>query len=181
MSGAPDTHVGRFLAALAYPFTSLGRTLATVAFAVVTYCLLILSSFPTYSMQMLGAGPGYVDDAVLALTGNMYETVGTFGLGLTVVYAIMTGVALTTSVGRFRVIGLSSARGLSALLPGLLASGCATCGTGLLGLLGFVGALATLPFQGNLLRIAGLTLLVGYFSRIGDPRNCAVASSTDTS
>ncbi|WP_136716461.1 hypothetical protein [Halorientalis salina] len=182
MSGAaPDTHGGRFIAALAYPFTSTRRTLATAAFAVATYCLLILSTFPTYSMQMLGAGPGFLDDAVLALTANTYETVGALGLGLTVVYAAVTGVALTIALGRLRVVGLSSARGLSALLPGLLASGCATCGAGLIGLFGFVGALAMLPFQGNLLRLAGLVLLVGYLSRVGDPRHCAVGSTTDPS
>jgi hypothetical protein len=43
-----------------------------------------------------------------------------------------------------------------------------------LGLLGFAGAVAALPFHGNLLRVGGLLLLVGYLARAGDPRRCAV-------
>jgi hypothetical protein len=171
-------HATRFVEAVGYPFTSAGRTLATVGFAAVTYALLILSSFPTYSMQMLAAGPGYLDDAVVALTANTYASVGALALALTVVYAVVTGIAITTAIGRIRHAGVVSARGLSSVLPGLLASGCASCGAGLLGTLGFVGALSTLPFDGNLLRLAGLLLLVAYLSRLGDPRYCAMPSAT---
>ncbi|RLM54104.1 hypothetical protein DVK02_11825 [Halobellus sp. Atlit-31R] len=180
MSETPrDSHAGRLTAAVAYPFTSASRTVGTVAVAVATYCLLVLSSFPEYTVQMLGADLAYADDAVLALTANTYETIGALGLGLIVVYAVATGVALTTAIGRVRLAGLRSARGVSSVLPGLLASGCASCGAGVLGLLGFAGALATLPFHGNLVRLAGLALLVGYLSRIGDPRRCSVPSRTD--
>jgi len=176
MSDVVDAHVSRFVEAFGYPFTSIGRTLATLAFAVATYALLILSSFPTYSMQMLSSDLGYLDEAVLALTANTFESIGAIGLGLTVVYAAVTGIALTTAIGRIRHAGGVSARGLSSILPGLLASGCASCGAGLLGTLGFVGALSTLPFDGNLLRLAGLVLLVAYLSRLGDPRYCAIPS-----
>jgi len=175
-----NDHVSRLLAALAYPLTSGWRTLMAGLVAVATYCLLILSTFPTYSMQLLGADLAYLDEAVVALTANTYRTTGALGLSLVVAYAVTTGVALTAAFGRVRVAGLSGTRGLSSVVPGLLASGCASCGAGVLGLLGFAGALATLPFQGNLLRLAGLALLVAYLSRLGDPRTCAVASTTDT-
>jgi len=181
MSETPqDTHLGRFVAAMAYPFTSTARTVGTVAVAAVTYCLLVLSSFPTYTMQMLGADLAYADDALLALTANTYQTIGALGLGLIVVYAVVTGVALTAAVGRVRYVGVSGARGLSSVLPGLVASGCASCGAGVLGLLGFVGALATLPFHGNLLRLGGLVLLLGYLSRIGDPRQCSIPAASES-
>jgi hypothetical protein len=167
-------HVDRLLAALGFPLTSVGRSLATVGFAVATYCLLILGGFPAYSAQMLGAGPQYAAAAVVALTANAYATVGPIGVGLIVAYALLTGVALTTALARVRLVGATGARGLSGLLPGLLASGCASCGAGVLGLLGLVGALAALPFHGNLLRLGGLALLVASLSRVGDPRRCDV-------
>jgi hypothetical protein len=169
------THVSRLLAAVGYPFTTARRTLATTGFAVATYCVLVLSTFPTYSMQMLGAGPGYAADALLALTANTYRTVGGVGLGLIVVYAVATGVALTTTVARVRDAGSTGAWDLWSVLPGLVASGCASCGAGVFGLLGLVGALAAMPFDGNLLRLGGLVLLVGYLSRTGHPRRCELA------
>ncbi|SDF83152.1 hypothetical protein [Halorientalis regularis] len=178
MNDAVDAHISRFVAAFGYPFTSTGRTVATFAFAAVTYALLILSSFPTYSMQMLTTDLGYLDEAIVALTANTYQSVGAVALGLIVVYAVLTGIALTTAIGRIRHAGGTSARGLSSVLPGLLASGCASCGAGLLGTLGFVGALSMLPFDGNLLRLAGLLLLVAYLSRLGDPRRCTIPSAT---
>jgi hypothetical protein len=142
--------------------------------AATTYVVLVLSSFPEYSVQMLGAGLEYVDDAVIALTANTYATIGAVGLGLIVAYALLTGVAITNALGRVRRFGVSETSWLSSALPGLLASGCASCGAGLLGVLGFAGALAALPFHGNLLRVAGLLLLVGYLTRVGDPRYCTV-------
>jgi hypothetical protein len=172
-------HLARLLGAFGYPLTSGRRTLLTVFVAVVTYCLLVLSTFPTYSLQLLGADIGYIDDALLALTGNTYRTTGAVGLGLLVGYALMTGIAVTSALGRIRLAGRPDARGLSAMLPGLLASGCASCGAGLLGLVGFAGALATLPFDGNLLRVAGILLLAAYLARLGDPRQCAVPSPAD--
>jgi len=175
-----NDHVSRLLAAFAYPLSTGRRTFAAGLVAVGTYCLLTLSTFPTYSMQLLGADIGYLDEAVVALTGNMYRTTGALGLSLVVAYAVTTGVALTAAFGRARVAGRTGARGLSSVVPGLLASGCASCGAGVLGLLGFAGALATLPFQGNLLRLAGLCLLLVYLSRLGDPRQCAVTPRSGT-
>lgn len=174
-----DAHVSRLLAAFGYPLATTRRALVTAVFAVLTYCLLVLSTFPAYSMQMLGADLGYVDEALLALTANTYRTVGGAGLGLIVVYAVTTGVALTTTLGLVRDAGPAGARDLWSVLPGLLASGCASCGAGVLGLLGFAGALAAMPFEGNLLRLGGIALLVGYLSRVGHPRRCELASTTD--
>lgn len=175
MSERIERHVERFLAALGYPLTSTPRMLLAAGVAVATYVLLVLSTFPSYSAQMLAAGVGYLDDAVLALTANTYATIGTVGLALVVAYAVATGVALTTALGRLQHGAGSGASGATSVLPGLLASGCASCGAGVLGLLGFAGALATLPFHGNLLRLGGLLLLVGYLARVGDPRRCAVS------
>jgi hypothetical protein len=170
-----ERHVEGLLRAVGYPLTTTRRTLLAAAVAAVTYVLLVLSTFPTYSAQMLGAGVEYLDDALLALTANTYATIGTVGLSLVVAYAVATGIAVTTAVGQVRNAGGSGASGLSSVLPGLLASGCASCGAGVLGLLGLAGAMAALPFQGNLLRLGGLVLLGVYLARVGDPRRCAVS------
>lgn len=162
------------VAALSFPLTTNRRVFVTAVLAVLTYVVLILSSFPTYSMQMLTAGVGYLDDAVLALTANTYASIGWFGLGLIVTYAILTGFALTNIVAQIRMLDISSARDIVGIVPGLLASGCASCGAGVLGLLGFAGALAAMPFNGNLLRLGGIALLVFFLARSGDPRACEV-------
>jgi len=174
-----EHHTEQLLAALAYPLTSTIRGLLFVGVSVATYVLLILSSFPEYSMQMLGADLGYLDTALVALTANTYTTIGTIGLGLIVTYAILTGIAVTNAVGRVVQLGLSGSRGLSSAVPGLLASGCASCGAGVLGLMGFAGAVAAMPFHGNLLRVGGLVLLIGYLARAGDPRYCRIDSATE--
>ena len=170
-----STRAGADLAAaLSFPLTTNRRALGAAALSVVTYVGLILSSFPGYSAQMLGADIGYINDAVLALTANTYATIGPFGLGLIVAYAVLTGVALTNVVTQLRMQDISGVRDLLGVIPGLLASGCASCGAGVLGLLGFAGALAAMPFDGNLLRLGGIALLLFFLARSGDPRSCRV-------
>ena len=166
---------GGLVAALSFPLTTNRRALGAVVVAVVTYVGLVLSSFPEYSAQMLAAGFGYLDEAVLALTANTYATIGPFGLGLIVMYAVLTGVALTNVVTQLRLQDVSGVRDLLGVVPGLLASGCASCGAGVLGLLGFAGALAAMPFNGNLLRLGGIALLLFFLARSGDPRTCQVS------
>lgn len=173
MSVERSTRAGNGLAAaLSFPLTTNRRALGAAVVAVVTYVALVLSSFPEYSAQMLAAGFGYLDNAVLALTANTYATIGPFGLGLIVMYAVLTGVALTNVVTQLRLQDVSGVRDLVGVVPGLLASGCASCGAGVLGLLGFAGALAAMPFDGNLLRLGGIVLLLFFLGRSGDPRTC---------
>ena len=161
-------------AALSFPLTTNRRAFGAGVLSVVTYVGLVLSSFPEYSAQMLAAGFGYVDDAVLALTANTYATIGPFGTGLIVAYAVLTGVALTNVATQLWMQDISGVRDLFGVVPGLLASGCASCGAGVLGLLGFAGALAAMPFNGNLLRLGGIVLLLFFLARSGDPRACRV-------
>jgi len=165
---------GQLQGALAYPFESGRRALAVGAIAVVTYVLLIFSTFPQMSMQMLGAGLQWFDETLILLTQNTYATNGATGLGMIVVYAGLTGIAVVNTAGQVRTMGVSSASDLVGVLPGLVASGCASCGAGLLGFLGFAGAMAALPFHGDLLRVGGIALLLGFLARSGDPRECAL-------
>ena len=158
--------------ALAYPTTSISRVIAASLIAVVTYVLLILSTFPEMSIQMLGAGPQWFDDTMILLSENVLATNGWIGLALIISYAVLTGVAIVNVVAQVTVTGISSLSDLVGVLPGLVASGCASCGAGLLGFLGFAGAMAAMPFHGDLLRIGGIVLLLAFLARAGDPREC---------
>ena len=160
--------------AVAYPLTSNARLSTAGVVAVATYVVLVLSSFPQFSLQLLSQNPADVGYAVTALTREVYLGTGWIGLTLVTLYALLTGVAVTNSVAlvrRARRRGASTAVGV---VPGMLAAGCASCGAGVLGALGFVGAMAMLPFDGNLLRVGGILLLLGFLARAGDPRTCSI-------
>ena len=161
-------------AALRFPLTSWARLALAFALAALTYALLVASTAPEYSLQMLGANPGYAGEVLASLTRLTYQEGGLRSLGLVTLYAGLTGVAFTNMVAQLRTVGISGATGAAGVLPGLVASGCASCGAGLLGFLGFAGAMTVLPFGGDLVRLAGI-LLLGYFlARAGDPRYCDV-------
>lgn len=167
-------HIGSLRDALTYPLTSDRRLLVGGLATGLTYLVLVLSTFPQFSVQLLSRDPTDVGYAVSALTREVYLTTGWIGLALVVLYALLTGVALTHTAALYRQARARGASSLATVLPGVLAAGCASCGAGVLGMLGFVGAMAALPFQGNLLRVAGIVLLVGFLARTGDPRTCNV-------
>jgi hypothetical protein len=158
--------------ALAFPFSSPPRILGILVAAAATFVVLVLSTFPRMSVQMLGAGLHWFDDTLILLTQNTVATVGYTGLALMAVYAALTGVAVVNTLASVRIDGVSNVSDATGVLPGLFASGCASCGAGVLGLLGFAGALAALPFHGDLLRLGGILLLLGFLGRAGDPRRC---------
>lgn len=160
--------------ALVFPLTSNGRLLSAAVVTVLTYVVLVLSSFPQFSLQVLAYDPMDIDYAVTALTREVYLTTGPLGLMLVVVYAILTGVAMANALTLVRRTRRGGASTILGVLPGLFAAGCASCGAGVLGVLGFVGAMAALPFDGNLLRIGGIGLLLLFLGRTGDPRTCSV-------
>lgn len=162
------------LDALAFPLTSDGRLLSAAVVTALTYVVLVLSSFPQFSLQVLAYDPTDVGYAVTALTREVYLTTGSLGLTLVVAYAVLTGVAMANALAQVRRTRRGGASTIVGVVPGLFAAGCASCGAGVLGALGFVGAMAALPFDGNLLRIGGIVLLLVFLGRAGDPRTCSV-------
>ncbi|WP_265109897.1 hypothetical protein [Halosolutus halophilus] len=163
-------------AAVSYPFETWRGTIGLVIVTLATYVLLILSAMPEFSLQMLGDGLHWFDYVLVSLTETIYRTDGPSSIAVIVLYALLTGVAVVNAVAQLRFVGPAGLTDLSGVLPGLLASGCASCGAGLLGFLGFAGGLAALPYDGTLLRIGGLVLLLFFLGRAGHPERCAIAT-----
>jgi hypothetical protein len=171
--GSVGSLAAAFRAAVVYATADRRRLGATAVGGAAVYVLLLFATAPTMTWQMLSADLRWLDETIVLLTQETYAVSGTVGLLTAVAYAALSGVALTNVAARVRYSGSRSAGGLAGVLPGVLASGCAACGAGVLGLLGLTGALAVFPFGGLLVRLGGLALLVGYLSHAGDPRECA--------
>lgn len=167
----------RIAASVAYAVSSPGRALTTTGVALATFALLVATTYPTFSAQMFAAGPAYWGQTFRTLLLVLVRGSSTAGLVLVGLYAALTGVLVVVVAGRLRVSGASGALGLSGAVPGLLVSGCASCGAGLLGLLGATGAVALLPFHGTGVRAFGVAILVVLLARNGDPRQCRLPAS----
>lgn len=169
---ALETFPADLYEALVYPFESWGGTLGLVGVTFATYVLLVMSTMPEFALQMLGDGLHWFEFVVVSLTENIYETDGWAGLGAIVLYAWLTGVAVVVAVGQLQIGSSSGVASLTGVAPALAASGCASCGAGLLAFLGFAGGISLLPFDGALLRVGGLLLLVYFIGRAGHPERC---------
>ncbi|WP_409025359.1 hypothetical protein [Halalkalicoccus salilacus] len=163
-------------AALSYPFETWRGTIGLLVVAGSTYVLLILAAMPAFTLQMLSDDIYWFDQVLVSLTEMLYRTDGWLGIAIIVLYALFTGVAVINAISQLWTLGFSGMTDLTGVLPGLLASGCASCGAGLLGFLGFTGGLAALPYDGTLLRIGGLALLVFFLGRAGHPEQCRFTS-----
>lgn len=167
-------------AALLYPFQSALRALFAVLLAVLTFVVLILAAQSMGVLQMLLARPeiainsAYIEQMFLM---NFETTVGSYGwtpIVMNVVYAVLTGIALTNMIAQLRMLQMGSLANIGGILPGLLAAGCASCGPGLFALLGFTGAITFIPFQGTVLRLVGLGMFLFFLGLSGDPRECRI-------
>lgn len=147
-------------------------TVAVMSLAV--FSLLIMSSFPSYTFQMLTASPLYIGEVLASLTVNTYASSGLLGVFLVGVYSIATAFATLMLYHSVSVKGLKNIMGAGSLAPAALIGGCASCGAGILGLMGFMGAVSAFPFGGNLVRFAGLMLVIFYMSEEGNPRTCNI-------
>lgn len=146
------------------------RVSGTFLAGALTLFFTVLSSHPEYSFQMLSSGLRNWPVAFISRFYGLIVTSGYEGAVLTVFFSGLVGV---TVVNTFTQLGMNkiSFDSLGAV-PGFLAGGCASCGVGLLSMLGLGGILASLPFQGNLLRLGGVLILVLLVIRTGDPEEC---------
>lgn len=146
------------------------RALGTLTAGFLAFSLTILSANPNYSWQMLNSGIEFWGIAFITRLSGVLATSGYTGAVLTVLFSVLVGVSMTNTVTQLRMnkVNLSS---LGAL-PGFLAGGCASCGVGVLSLLGLGGVLASMPYQGNSLRLGAVILLIILVTRTGNPDTC---------
>lgn len=158
---------------LRVPISSKPRILLTGVLSFTIFFLLILSSFPEYSYQMLTSGLSYWCTAFKDLLNNMVTSVGLGSIAITGFYSVFTAVALLHAGISFNQNSFEG-KSLASISPGLLVTGCAGCGAGILGVLGLAGAVTVFPFDGDLVKIAGIILLLYFIGDSGDPEICRV-------
>lgn len=146
------------------------RAIGTLTVGFLAFSLTILSANPQYSWQMLNSGFEFWGIAFMTRLSGVLATSGYTGAFLTVLFSVLVGVSMTNTVIQLRMNKLD----LSSLgaLPGFLAGGCASCGVGVLSLLGLGGVLASMPYQGNSLRLGAVILLAIMVTRTGNPDTC---------
>ncbi|UPM41763.1 hypothetical protein [Halocatena salina] len=162
-------------AALSYPFLSVGRVLLTAAVAGLTFFVLILfaQSMGVINMVLNNTQLVTVEYFRSIFMINI-EQIGTMSIAMNVAYAVLTGIAITNMVAQLRMLQLGSVANLSAVVPGLFAAGCASCGPGLFAIFGLTGAVSFIPFQQTVLRVAGIGLFLLFLGYAGDPRECRI-------
>jgi len=146
------------------------RALSTSVIGLFTFFLTVFSANPGYSVQMLSSGIEYWQIAFITRFTGMHMNTGLTGIALTLIFSALVGVTMTNTLVQLRMNKINF-NSLGAI-PGLLAGGCASCGVGVLSLLGLGGVLASMPFQGNFLRLGGVLLLVALITRTGNPDLC---------
>jgi hypothetical protein len=148
------------------------RAFGTLGVGLSAFLLTVFSASPEYSVQMLTAGIQHWELAFITRFSGMYATSGVFGILLTLVFSALVGVTMTNTLVQLKMNKVS----LDSLgaLPGFIAGGCASCGVGVLSLLGFGGVLASMPFEGNLLRLGGVLLLTVLITKTGNPDVCKI-------
>ena len=161
-----------FVKGFSASFSSMRRTVATLTIGAIVLSLTVLSSHPTYSMQMLQSGFLNWPLAVVARFQSLFLTSGTSGILLTTLFSLLVGVTITNTITQLKMNHIS--KDIFGAIPGFLAAGCASCGVGILSIIGLGGVLASMPFQGNLLRLGGVLILVGLISKTGDPETCSI-------
>ncbi|WP_414837683.1 hypothetical protein ACK3SF_05430 [Candidatus Nanosalina sp. VS9-1] len=160
----------KFRESLFHPFRSFSTGISALFFTGFFFLFSLLSSQPEFSMQMISSGISNWIPAVQIRLGGLIATSGYTGLILTGLFSALAAILLVNTVLELRYRNVN--KNIVGILPGFLAAGCASCGVGLLTFLGFGGVLALLPYQGNLLRLGAVILLVGLINRNGVPGQC---------
>ncbi|MFB6203151.1 MAG: hypothetical protein ABEK01_01520 [Candidatus Nanohaloarchaea archaeon] len=149
------------------------RLLSTAFLSALVFAVAVFSTNPGYSIDLLTAGTEFWALAFRTRLSSLIWNSGMLGLGLTSLYSLGAGAALTNLGVQLRSTG-SGLKNLASVLPGVTASGCASCGAGLLAFMGLGGVFSNLPLDGNLVRAGGVMLIAFAMSMSGDPEVCEV-------
>lgn len=159
----------KFLKGLKSAFGTKNRALASIGSALFVFVLMNLAARPVFAKQMLVHDIFLLPETVGRVF--LYNSLNKLQMISTVIYASLTGPALVLMYLQFQSFG-SGLKDLAGILPGIVASGCVGCGAGIIGLLGLTGALALLPFNGQLITPAAIMMLIYFITKSGDPEVC---------
>jgi hypothetical protein len=149
------------------------KKLVVALLSSISFIVFVGLTFPRYAIELLAAGVSYWDDAFTSLIWLMKESSGILGVVLMGIYAIATGILLSATLGSIKY-KTNQKHGWLSVLPAIIFSGCASCGAGILGVIGAFGLASVLPFNGNLIRVAGILLVLIVLAKMGDPRECVI-------
>lgn len=139
-------------------------------FSSIIFLLFAFTTDIPWHLQTLEAGISYWDNALWNGVVSVYLG-GLFSFILTAIYSVVSGIVLTNVIVQLRNSRISG-KGIGSILPGFVATGCASCGVGLASFIGLTGIAAALPFQGDLIKLLGLILLIYALYEMGNPDVC---------
>ena len=158
----------RLIQAILYSVQSRENMVITITSGLSMFFLFLSLTFPLYTIEMLQGGFKYIIPLFSSLYWLLLESSGWIGVLLVILYSGFTGILVTGIIGSIQY-NTTTKKNILSILPGILFSGCASCGAGILGLIGAIGITSALPFEGNLLRIFGIVIIVFSLSSLGNP------------
>lgn len=164
----------RLLRAGRAAFSGKKRALSSLFLSMLIFLLLALSTDIPWHLQTLQLGIGYWDEVLLNSVTEVYLG-GLLSLILTLSYSLISGIVLT-NFGIQLLNKNFAGRELGGILPGFVATGCASCGIGFTAFLGITGA-SIAPFGGDIFKLAGVILLIYALYSLGDPEICSIPGS----
>lgn len=161
----------RITRAIKASISGIGRLSTTIALSLTVFLLLAFTTDIPWHLETLKMGIGYWDQALLNGVTSVYLG-GLLSLTLTTIYSILSGIVLT-NFGVQLFEKNFAGKELGGILPGFVATGCASCGVGLTAFLGITGA-SIAPFGGDMFKLAGIILLLYALYHLGDPDICSI-------
>jgi hypothetical protein len=147
------------------------RLVSSFILSGLVFLLLAFTTALPWHLQTLGSGVAYWDNALYNSITSVYLG-GVTSLLLTLSYSLISGMVLT-NFGVQLLEKNFAGRELGGILPGFVATGCASCGVGFTAFLGITGA-SIAPFGGDLFKLGGITLLIYAMYSLGDPDICRI-------
>lgn len=161
----------KMLAAFMVSFQGWRRKAVFISISLLTYFFFTFNTNIPWNTELLFGNTLGFTKVISIGTETMLQG-GITNLALKVIYSLIIPATLINFGIQLRSKNFNK-HTLTAMLPGFIAGGCG-CGIGLLGFLGVAGAVTALPFQGNLVLLAGLILMIYSLNTMGDPDNCEI-------
>ena len=138
-----------------------------------TFTFTVIASYPIFAVNTLTADPTQVGQLIVISTTELYQMNHIITIPLIILYSLITGIATSNILTDIRT-QTHAYTSLTGVIPGILATGCAGCGTGILALIGVTGGVATLPWGGNFIRITGILFFSVYLTQHTPKNTCSI-------